>query len=77
MGKSSTTSAEVADKAMESHDRVNAAAEHRSVPKQIDCLAPNGKAALNNADLPPRMIQDTIRSLEEVAAGQVHAYKFG
>lgn len=40
-----------------------AAAEHRSVPKQIEYWARIGKAVLDNPDLPVRMIQDTMLSL--------------
>lgn len=54
-----------------------AAAEHRSVPKQIEYWARIGKAVLDNPDLPLRMIQDTMLSIEEVKAGQVTTYKFG
>ncbi len=54
-----------------------AAAEHRSVPKQIEYWARIGKAVLENPDLPLRMIQDTMLSIEEAKAGQVAAYKFG
>ena len=54
-----------------------AAAEHRSVPKQIEYWARIGKAVLENPDLPLRMIQDTMLSSEEVTAGQVSAYQFG
>jgi hypothetical protein len=54
-----------------------AAAEHRSVPKQIEYWARIGKAVLENPDLPLRMILDTMLSIEEVKAGQVSAYQFG
>ena len=54
-----------------------AAAEHRSVPKQIEYWARIGKAVLDNPDLPLRMIQDSLLSIEEVKAGQVSTYKFG
>ncbi|MDP3654755.1 MAG: hypothetical protein Q8R67_24110 [Rhodoferax sp.] len=54
-----------------------AAAEHRSVPKQIEYWARIGKAVLDNPDLPLRMIQDTMLSLEEAKGGQVSAYQFG
>jgi hypothetical protein len=57
--------------------KVVAAAEHRSVPKQIEYWARIGKAVLENPELPLRMIQDTMLSIEEVKAGQVSAYKFG
>lgn len=54
-----------------------AAAEHRSVPKQIEYWARIGKAVLDNPDMPLRLIQDTMLSLEEAKAGQVVAYTFG
>ncbi len=54
-----------------------AAAEHRSVPKQIEYWARIGKAVLDNPDMPLRMIQDTMLSIEEAKAGQVVAYTFG
>ena len=57
--------------------KIVAAAEHRSVPKQIEYWARIGKATLDNPNLPLRMIQDTLLSIEEVKAGQVGAYKFG
>ncbi len=57
--------------------KVTAAVEHRSVPKQIEHWARIGKAVLENPDMPLRMIQDTLLSLEEVKAGQVAPYQFG
>ena len=54
-----------------------AAAEHRSVPKQIEYWARIGKAVLDNPDMPLRVIQDTMLSIEEARAGQVSAYTFG
>ena len=54
-----------------------AMAEHRSVPKQIEYWARIGKAVLDNPDMPLRVIQDTMLSIEEVKAGQVSAYEFG
>ena len=54
-----------------------AAAEHRSVPEQIEYWARIGKAVLENPELPPRLIQDTTMSLEEAKAGRVSAYTFG
>ena len=54
-----------------------AAAEHRSVPKQIEYWARIGKAVLDNPDMPLRLIQDTMLSIEEVRAGQVLPYEFG
>jgi hypothetical protein len=55
----------------------HAAAEHRSVPKQIEYWARISKAVLENPDLPLRLIQDTILSREEVKAGQSTPYLFG
>ena len=57
--------------------KIVAAAEHRSVPKQIEYWARIGKAVLENPELPLRMIQDTMLSIEEVKAGQISTYKFG
>ena len=54
-----------------------AAAEHRSVPKQIEYWARIGKAVLDNPDMPLRLSQDTMLSNEEVRAGQLTPYKFG
>ena len=54
-----------------------AAAEHRSVPKQIEYWARIGKAVLENPELPLKLIQDTMLSLEEAKAGQLAPYKFG
>lgn len=55
----------------------HAAAEHRSVPKQIEYWARIGKAVLENPELPLRLIQDTILSREEVKAGLSKPYQFG
>lgn len=57
--------------------KVTAAAEHRSVPKQIEYWARIGKAVLENPELSLRLIQDTMLSLEEAKAGQLAPYKFG
>ncbi len=54
-----------------------AAAEHRSVPKQIEYWARIGKAVLENPELPLRMIQDTMLALEDAKADHVSAYQFG
>lgn len=55
----------------------HAAAEHRSVPKQIEYWARIGKAVLENPELPLRLIQNTILSREEVKAGLSKPYQFG
>ena len=54
-----------------------AAAEHRSVPKQIEYWARIGKAVLENPELPLRLIQDTMLSLEEAKTSHLAVYKFG
>ena len=53
----------------------HAAAEHRSVSKQIEYWARLGKAVLENPELPLRFIQDTMLSLEDAKAGRVTPYK--
>lgn len=57
--------------------KIVAAAEHRSVPKQIEYWARIGKAVLDNPELPLRVIQDTLVSLEEAKAGRMSAYELG
>ena len=54
-----------------------AAAEHRSVPRQIEYWARIGKAVIDNPDMPLRLIQDTMLSREEVKAGLASPYEFG
>jgi hypothetical protein len=56
--------------------KTTAAAEHRSVPRQIEYWARIGKAVLENPDMPLRLIQDTMLSLEEAKAGKVTSYPF-
>lgn len=55
----------------------HAAAEHRSVPKQIEYWARIGKAVLENPELPLHLIQDIILSREETKAGLATPYQFG
>lgn len=54
-----------------------AAAQHRSIPKQIEYWARLGKVVEENPDLPLQFIKDTLLSLEEAKAGQTSAYQFG
>lgn len=54
-----------------------AAAEHRSVPKQIEYWARLGKAVEDNPELPFQFIKDTLLAVAEANAGQVSEYKFG
>ena len=55
----------------------HAAAEHRSVPKQIEYWARLGKAVEDNPELPFHFIKDTLLAVAEANAGQVSEYKFG
>lgn len=57
--------------------KVSGAAEHRSVPRQIEYWARIGKAVLENPELPLQLIQDTMLSLEEAKAGQLAPYTVG
>lgn len=53
-----------------------AAAEHRSVPKQIEHWARLGKAVEDNPELPVQFIKDTLLAVEEAKAGQLSEYRF-
>lgn len=55
----------------------HAAAQHRSVPKQIEHWARLGKAVEDNPELPVQFIKDTLLAVEEAKAGQLSEYKFG
>ncbi|MBG7618230.1 hypothetical protein I5R65_02010 [Herbaspirillum sp. AP02] len=54
-----------------------AAAEHRSVPKQIEYWARLGKAVEDNPDLPVQFIKNTLVAVAEADAGQLSEYRFG
>ncbi|MCI1016576.1 hypothetical protein HBH1_02241 [Herbaspirillum sp. BH-1] len=54
-----------------------AAAEHRSVPKQIEYWARLGKAVEDNPDLPVQFIKSTLVAVAEADAGQLSEYRFG
>ena len=54
-----------------------AAAQHRSIPKQIEYWARLGKIVEENPDLPLHFIKDTLLGLEEAKAGLTSAYQFG
>lgn len=54
-----------------------AAAEHRSVPKQIEHWARLGKAVEDNPELPFQFIKDTLLAVAEADAGQISEYQFG
>lgn len=55
----------------------HAAAEYRSVPKQIEYWARLGKAVEDNPDLPLQFIKDMLLAVEEAKAGQLTPYRFG
>ncbi|MES2016107.1 MAG: hypothetical protein V4484_06385 [Pseudomonadota bacterium] len=55
----------------------HAAAEHRSVPKQIEYWARLGKAVDENPGLPLQFIKDTLLAAQEAKAGQLAPYQFG
>lgn len=55
----------------------HAAAEHRSVPKQIEYWARLGKAIDDNPDLPLQFIKDTLLAAQEAKVGQLTPYQFG
>jgi hypothetical protein len=54
-----------------------AAAQHRSIPKQIEHWARLGKVMEENPDMPLQFIKDTLLAIEEAKAGQTTAYSFG
>ena len=54
-----------------------AAAEQRSVPRQIEYWARLGKAVSDNPELPLRMVQDIMLAREEARAGQSTPYELG
>ncbi len=55
----------------------HAAAQHRSVPKQIEHWARLGKTVEENPDLPLQFIKDTLLAAEEAKFGHLSEYKFG
>lgn len=57
--------------------KTTASAENRSVPRQIEYWARIGKAVLENPEMPLRLIQDTMLSIQEAKAGKLEPYQFG
>ncbi|WP_317202489.1 TA system antitoxin ParD family protein [Janthinobacterium sp.] len=57
--------------------KLHAAAEHRSVPKQIEYWARLGKAIDENPDLPLQFIKDTLLAAQEAKVGRLTPYQFG
>ncbi|WP_254926696.1 ParD-like family protein [Janthinobacterium sp. PC23-8] len=55
----------------------HAAAEHRSVPKQIEYWARLGKAVEDNPGLPLQFIKDTLLAAQEAKADMLTPYQFG
>ncbi|MGV0999733.1 MAG: TA system antitoxin ParD family protein [Fluviibacter sp.] len=54
-----------------------AAAEHRSVPKQIEYWARIGKAVTENPDLPVAMVREILLARQEQLSEQATEYTFG
>lgn len=54
-----------------------AAAEHRSVTKQIEYWARIGKAVTDNPDLPVAMVREILLARQERLSDQASEYKFG
>ncbi len=54
-----------------------AAAEHRSVPKQIEYWARIGKAVTENPDLPVAMVREILLARQERLSEQATEYKYG
>lgn len=55
----------------------HAAAEHRSIPMQIEYWARLGKAVDENPELPLQFIKDTLLAAQEAKAGMLEPYQFG
>ena len=53
------------------------AAEHCSVPRQIEYWARIGKAVTDNPDMPFRMIQDILLAREEAKDGMAIPFELG
>ncbi|MCU7921993.1 MAG: ParD-like family protein [Candidatus Thiodiazotropha sp. (ex Dulcina madagascariensis)] len=72
MGKPVKLSDELIDAAT-----INAKAEQRSIPRQIEYWARMGKLAEENPDLALGFVKDILIGLEEFDAGEVTEYRFG
>jgi hypothetical protein len=70
-----TTALKLSDELIEMA-KPHAAAEHRSVPKQIEYWARLGKAVDENPELPLQFIKDTLLAMQEAKAGQLSSYTF-
>lgn len=57
--------------------KLRAAAEHRSVPKQIEYWARLGKVVDDNPSLPLQFIKDTLLAAQEAKVGMLTQYGFG
>lgn len=55
----------------------HAAAEHRSVSKQIEYWARLGKAVEDNPSLPVQFVKDALLAAQEAKAGMLAPYQFG
>jgi len=63
------------DEAFVREAQVYAAANHRSVPKQIEHWATIGRIAEDNPDLPYEFIRDARTASAEVDAGAIKKYE--
>jgi hypothetical protein len=57
--------------------KLHATVELRSAPKQIEYWSRIGEALTDNPNTPMGLIQDIMRTREEVKAGLATPYKFG
>jgi hypothetical protein len=53
------------DRALYEQAKLDASAEHRSIPGQIELWAKVGRAAIDNPDLPVSFITEALASLAE------------
>nr|VFK11143.1 MAG: ParD-like antitoxin of type II toxin-antitoxin system [Candidatus Kentron sp. LPFa]VFK62518.1 MAG: ParD-like antitoxin of type II toxin-antitoxin system [Candidatus Kentron sp. UNK]VFK70552.1 MAG: ParD-like antitoxin of type II toxin-antitoxin system [Candidatus Kentron sp. UNK] len=56
---------------------IHAAMHRRSIPGQIEYWALIGRSAVENPDLPPSFISNTLLAKTEAEAGDVEEYTFG
>ena len=54
--------------------RKSAHMAHRSTPKQIELWAEAGRMVLENPDLPPAFLLDSLQGLKEAQVGMVEPY---
>lgn len=57
--------------------KLHAAAEHRSIPMQIEYWARLAKAIDDNPGLPPQFVKDALLAAQEAKAEFLTQYEFG